>query len=673
MVNEFGKVKGLVSLQDYAEAHLSRARNGHKYVCPFCDSGNHSTNSDSAFSLKGDSFKCFACGKSGDIFDLAGAIGNIDPNDQRAKLEAVARWAGIPIEQRTATRPRVGEAKPTATPQAPVKKNDFTEGRDKHRAFILQAQQGIEAPEAVEYLAARGYGLEDAKAAGIGYDKAHKRLVLPVPGCDYYHVDRDVTGKASHKYSKPKADEVGTQPLYNPDALMEPCFAVVEGAFDAIALETLGIPAVAMLSTGHSSLTAALQALPEKPLALLCFDRDEAGESAAKQAAQSFEELHLPYRLVEWPEHLRGKDADEMRRNDPEALRSFLSDVIAEAERERAEEQEKAYKAALGSLRVVSAADVATSLYLLHDVSEPVPTGFESLDAALGGGLPVGLTVLGAISSMGKTTFAVQVADQMAAKGRSVLFVTIEQAARELAAKSLSRLTAQLPGGDGLAASAGEIANRKRRERWPEAKEQRLLAACSEYSDKIAPRVHMLEGVEQPSVSDIGTVARAIAAHDTVPPVVFIDYLQLLKAQRDGDSDKQTTDKNIMALRQLSRELKTPVVVISSLNRSSYSTGICLEAFKESGAIEYGSDLLLGLQPANMGEQLAEADDKKRQGKARTIMTKHKGAAVRDCELVVLKNRAGATPEHGFGFTFDAVHSLWNESDGSANAGCRIL
>lgn len=673
MVNEFGKVKGLVSLQEYAEAHLEHARNGHKYVCPHCDSGNHSTNSDSAFSLKGDSFKCFACGKSGDVFDLAGAVEGIDPNDQRAKLEAVARWAGIPIEQRTATRPRVGEAKPVAAPQAPVKKNDFTEGRNKHRAFILQAQQAVEAPEAVEYLAARGYSLEDARSAGIGYDKAHKRLVLPVPGCDYYHVDRDVTGKASHKYSKPKADEVGTQPLYNPDALMEPCFAVVEGAFDAIALETLGIPAVAMLGTGYSSLTAALQALPEKPLALLCFDRDEAGEIAAKQAAQSFEELHLPYRRIAWPDDLPGKDADEMRQNKPEALRAVLRAVIEKAEQERAEEQERAYSAALASLRVFSAGDVAQALYTMKGATKPTPTGFKAFDAALCGGLPVGLTILGAISSMGKTTFAVQMADQMAQAGRSVLFVTVEQAARELVAKSLSRLTKAMPGGNGLAASAGEIADPGRRESWTEAKHARLLSACEAYTKDIAPCMHILEGTEQPSVSGIETVARKMAAHDGMPPVIFIDYLQLLKAQRDGDSDKQTTDKNIMALRQLSRELKTPVVVISSLNRSSYSTGICLEAFKESGAIEYGSDLLLGLQPANMGEQLAEADDKKRQGKARTIMTKHKGAAVRDCELVVLKNRAGATPEHGFGFTFDAVHSLWNESDGNANAGCRIL
>ena len=662
MVNEFDRVKGLVSLADYAEANLERAKNGNKYVCPFCNSGGNGANSDSAFSLIGEKFKCFSCEHGGDVFDLAGGVEGIDRNDNRAKLEAVARWANIPLDSKQqAARPRAGKPKPAAKPKAPLK--DYSQGQAKHRAYVLEAQAGIDCPEAVEYLKARGYSLDDAKAAGMGYDAQRKRLVIPWKGSDYYHIDRDITGNAPHKYNKPKADEVGPQPLYNPEALENGAFAVVEGAFDAVALETLGIPAVALGGGGISRLTEALLAMPEKPIALLCFDRDATGQRFTENTAQAFEELHLPYRRIAWPDDLPGKDADEMRQNKPEALRAVLRAVIEKAEQERAEEQERAYSAALASLRVFSAGDVAQALYTMEGATKPTPTGFKAFDAALCGGLPVGLTILGAISSMGKTTFAVQMADQMAQAGRSVLFVTVEQAARELVAKSLSRLTKAMPGGNGLAASAGEIADPGRRESWTEAKHARLLSACEAYTKDIAPCMHILEGTEQPSVSGIETVARKMAAHDGMPPVIFIDYLQLLKAQNDHDSDKQTTDKNVMALRQLSRELKTPVVVISSLNRSSYSTGICLEAFKESGAIEYGSDLLLGLQPANMGEQLAREDERKRQGTARKLLSRHKGAAERQCELVILKNRSGATPEAGLPFAFDAAHSLWTETE----------
>ena len=52
-----------------------------------------------------------------------------------------------------------------------------------------------------------------------------------------------------------------------------------------------------------------------------------------------------------------------------------------------------------------------------------VPTGFEVLDKALGGGLPNELITLGATPSAGKTTLANQIADNIAKSGRNVLFV----------------------------------------------------------------------------------------------------------------------------------------------------------------------------------------------------------------------------------------------------------
>ena len=53
-------------------------------------------------------------------------------------------------------------------------------------------------------------------------------------------------------------------------------------------------------------------------------------------------------------------------------------------------------------------------------------TGIAGLDKALDGGLHAGLTVLGAVSSMGKTSLMLQMADTLAAAGRNVLFITIE-------------------------------------------------------------------------------------------------------------------------------------------------------------------------------------------------------------------------------------------------------
>jgi replicative DNA helicase len=76
----------------------------------------------------------------------------------------------------------------------------------------------------------------------------------------------------------------------------------------------------------------------------------------------------------------------------------------------------------------------------------------------------------------------------------------------------------------------------------------------------------------------------------------MIDYLQILKPADPRASDKQNTDWAVSELKRISREHKIPVLAISSLNRENYHMPINLTSFKESGAIEYSSDVLIGLQ-----------------------------------------------------------------------------
>ncbi len=92
--------------------------------------------------------------------------------------------------------------------------------------------------------------------------------------------------------------------------------------------------------------------------------------------------------------------------------------------------------------------DTATSHYLqefidgiANSVDTPfLPTGFPKLDNVLDGGLYEGLYIIGAISSLGKTTIITQIADQVASQGHDVLIFSLEMARSELMAKSISRL-----------------------------------------------------------------------------------------------------------------------------------------------------------------------------------------------------------------------------------------
>ena len=70
-----------------------------------------------------------------------------------------------------------------------------------------------------------------------------------------------------------------------------------------------------------------------------------------------------------------------------------------------------------------------------------IPTGIPTLDKILDGGLYEGLYVVGAISSLGKTTLVTQIADQIAQQGYDILIFSLEMARSEIMAKSISRHT----------------------------------------------------------------------------------------------------------------------------------------------------------------------------------------------------------------------------------------
>ena len=109
-----------------------------------------------------------------------------------------------------------------------------------------------------------------------------------------------------------------------------------------------------------------------------------------------------------------------------------------------------------------------------------------------------------------------------------------------------------------------------------------------------------------------------------------MDYLQILAPNDVRATDKQNTDKAVLELKRMSRDYKIPVVAISSFNRMSYTSEVGMSAFKESGAIEYGSDVLIGLQLGGMSAKPTERE-----------LMDLKQRDPREVELIILKNRNG--------------------------------
>lgn len=276
---------------------------------------------------------------------------------------------------------------------------------------------------------------------------------------------------------------------------------------------------------------------------------------------------------------------------------------------------------------------------------EPLSTGFHGIDTMLDGGLyPEALYSIGAVSSLGKTTFVLQIADYIAASGRDVLYVALEQSAAELRAKTISRMTDEIDHEFGRL-TATQIINPKKRAGWicrngttKTAQETAYRTAIDKYKRTIGKHMRIIEGVGNITVSRIrGEVERNIRYRGQ-SPVVIIDYTQILAPGAEKLTDKQNVDRNIVELKRLARDKHTPVIAICSFNRNNYYAPVDKDAFKESGSIEYSADVLIGLQPFGM---IPKTDDKAGAQNKATVSACIESND-RFLEVVILKNRNGS-------------------------------
>lgn len=615
-------------LKPYVESITRKSKGANMYVCPLCGSGTGS-HSTGAFSIKGTSWKCFSCNESGDIFDLIGKHEGI--TDYSEQLKRAGELFGVSIDIYRATA-----QEDFREYQNPPKNEQYTHNNihtTDYTQFFLQANRDIEK---TSYH--RGLSIETLNRFNLGYVEswrhpkapnapASPRLIIPTSKESYLARDtREQIPEEQKPYSKSK---VGSIHLFNAEALQnatKPIF-IVEGELDALSIIEVGGEAVALgTTTKVKSLLEVLKTKkPEQPL-IIALDNDEAGEKAYKELSEGLRGLSIPfYRLNPAGEY---KDANEALQGNREALRQAVEE--AEHIQDEAEQaQREAYLSTSTAHYLQSFIDG-----IADSVNTPyIPTGFKGLDTVLDGGLYEGLYIVGAISSLGKTTLITQIADQIAQAGHDVLIFSLEMARAEIMAKSISRHTLQQ-----VLSSGGDIRNAKTTRgittgKWYEnySKTERDLinGAIVSYS-QYANHIYISEGIGDIGAEQIRETIKQHILFTGNTPVVIIDYLQILAPYNDRATDKQNTDKAVMELKRISRDYKTPVIGISSFNRANYSVAVTMEAFKESGAIEYSSDVLIGLQLKGAGKKDFDANEAKKK-------------SPREIELVILKNRNGST------------------------------
>ncbi|MBR1373957.1 DNA primase, partial [bacterium] len=368
---------------------------------------------------------------------------------------------------------------------------------------------------------------------------------------------------------------------------------------------------------------------------IIAMDNDQAGEKAAAQLESEFIKAGICfYRADSNKLYLGCKDANAALIQDKEALK----EQITAAELAALEVWAKRQYDYINENSAQAAMQDFINGIRTKAATKAISTGFKELDLQLSGdssdgGLFEGLYIIGAISSLGKTTLVLQIADQIAAAGNDVLIFSLEMARDELIAKSISRHTIQevLSGG-------GDIRNAKTTRgitslaRWKKYNQKEIetinnaMAAYNSYANHI----FIFEGIGDYSADTIRSKVEKHIAITGNTPVIIVDYIQILAPQSDKLTDKQAIDKSVLELKRISRDFKAAVIGISSFNRNNYSEAVNMAAFKESGAIEYSSDVLIGLQLVGAGEKNFDADKAKKENP-------------RKIELRILKNRNGQT------------------------------
>lgn len=256
-----------------------------------------------------------------------------------------------------------------------------------------------------------------------------------------------------------------------------------------------------------------------------------------------------------------------------------------------------------------------------------ISTGFAKLDQMTDGLHGAEMIVIAARPSMGKTAFAMNIAEHMAIElNKPVAVFSLEMSAMQL----IQRLLCSMARIDLSRLRNGFLSDRD-------------FPALTGAGARVTQSKLFIDDTAGLSILELRAKARRLKSQHDIQ-AIFIDYLQLLRStSRKAQDNRQIEIAEISSgLKALAKELNIPVIVLAQLNRNPESrTGESkgrprLSDLRESGSIEQDADLV-GLLVRE--EYYAESDDDKREseGKATLIIAKQRNGPVGDVELTFRK------------------------------------
>jgi len=260
------------------------------------------------------------------------------------------------------------------------------------------------------------------------------------------------------------------------------------------------------------------------------------------------------------------------------------ADLLENAERKVFEiaEQRQRGQGGFHSIKslLAKAVDKIETLYELDGDITGASTGFTDLDEKTSGLQPSDLIIVAGRPSMGKTTIAMNMAENVALKsGMPVAVFSMEMPCEALAMRMMSSL--------------GRIDQHKVRtgklddDDWP-----RLTSAIN----LLAETKMFIDDTPALTPTEVRSRARRLTREHGQLGLIVLDYLQLMQSPSSGDNRVQQISDISRGLKALAKELNVPVIALSQLNRNLEqrpNKRPVMSDLRESGAIEQDADLII--------------------------------------------------------------------------------
>jgi replicative DNA helicase len=258
-------------------------------------------------------------------------------------------------------------------------------------------------------------------------------------------------------------------------------------------------------------------------------------------------------------------------------------------------------------------------LYKRKELITGVPTGYNEIDKMTAGLQPSDLIIIAARPSMGKTSFAMNIAQHAALVEKTgVAVFSLEMSKEQLVMRLLSSV--------GRIDSQRIRTGKLRSEDWP--KLTRAVGMLSE-----APIY--IDDTPAISVLEMRAKIRRLAAKYDIG-LIIVDYLQLMRGRSTENRTQEISDIS-RSLKALAKEHAIPVIALSQLNRgleSRTDKRPMMADLRESGAIEQDADVICFIY---RDEVYNKAEDNPEKGSAEIIIGKQRNGPTGVARLTFIK------------------------------------